>query len=223
MNDMRPVLAPKSDQINADDLAGGPVTITIREVRISAGQEQPVSVYFEGSDKAFRPCKTMGRALMELWGPDAGKYIGHSLTLYRDPNVKFGKDAVGGVRISHATGITERKVMMLTATRGQRKPHAIMPLEMAPANESRQQRQTPAEWVDAYIADVNAAETLDALAEIQQKAGRALTKLEGAHPDLYAKAVAAGSAKADQLNPAEGRTDEDHGDQHDGSEQDAPF
>lgn len=135
MNDMTPVIVPKSDQINADDLISGPITITIREVRISAGQDQPVSIYFDGSDKAYRPCKSMSRALVYIWGPDAGQYIGRSMTLYRDPKVRFGKDQVGGIRISHMSDIPADKmddgrvVLMLTATRAQRKPHVIQPLE----------------------------------------------------------------------------------------------
>ena len=62
MNDMTSVIIPKSDQINADDLIGGTMTITITDVRIKGGQEQPVSSYFDGSDKAFRPCKSMSAA-----------------------------------------------------------------------------------------------------------------------------------------------------------------
>lgn len=214
MNDMRAVLMPKSDQINADDLVGGPITITIREVRITAGQEQPVSIYFEGSDKAFRPCKTMGRALMEMWGPDAGKYIGHSLTLYRDPTVKFGKDAVGGVRISHATGITERKVMMLTATRGQRKPHAVLPLEMNVANDTVSPNVLT---IDRARAEIEAAASLDELKTVWSRKAMAphRTELQG---DLDARKA----ALADSPNAEEGRADEDMG-EADNAEQDAPF
>lgn len=212
MNDMRPVLAPKSDQINADELAGGPITITIREVRISAGQEQPVSIYFEGSDKAFRPCKTMGRALMELWGPDASKYIGHSLTLYRDPNVKFGKDAVGGVRISHATGITERKVMMLTATRGQRKPHAIMPLDLSTANNNSLS-------LDQARCDIANATSLDDLKTVWSRKAMAphRTELQG---DLDKRKAELSEAP----NAEESRATEDMGEGHvEEAQEEAPF
>ena len=46
MNDMRAVLMPKSDQINADDLVGGPITITLR-----AGTVLPL--YKSATGKAF--------------------------------------------------------------------------------------------------------------------------------------------------------------------------
>lgn len=131
MNDMSAVIVPKSDQINADDLIAGPMTITIREVKIRGGEEQPVSIYFDDSDKAFRPCKSMSRVLVQAWGPDANKYVGRSLTLYRDPKVKWGGLEVGGIRISHMSDIDGEKLMMLTATKGQRKPFQVLPLVAA--------------------------------------------------------------------------------------------
>lgn len=128
MNDMTSVIVPKSDQINADDFIAGPQTFTIREVRIRGGEEQPVNILLEGSDKAFRPCKSMSRVLVAAWGPDAKVYVGRSLTLYRDPTVKWGGLEVGGIRISHMSHIEGKMQMQLTATRGQRKPHVVLPL-----------------------------------------------------------------------------------------------
>jgi hypothetical protein len=129
MQDMTQVITPKSDQINADDLIGGPRTITIRDVQIKGGQEQPVSIYFEGSDKAFRPCKSMCRVLVAVWGPDANQYLGRSLTLYRDASVKWGGMEVGGIRISHMTDMPGGALTMaLTATKGSRKPFVVKPM-----------------------------------------------------------------------------------------------
>lgn len=202
--DMLAVTQPKSDQINADDLIGGPIDITIREVRISRGQEQPISVYFEGSDKAFRPCKTMARAMVEMWGPDASKYLGKSLRLYRDPKVRFGKDEVGGIRISHASHIEEPKKLMLTATRGQRRPHLIQPL----VAEVRQMPNAAAEWTDKFIAKVAQAPDADALNSFV--AGQ-IARLDKLPDDLRAKADAAVSDMLAKFHPTEGRADADMG------------
>jgi hypothetical protein len=132
MTDMRAVIIPKSDQINADDLIGGPMTITITQVAIQAGKEQPVSVFFEGDGgKPWKPCKSMSRVMVTFWGPDASKYAGQSLTLYRDPNVKWGGMAVGGIRISHMTGLKARQTIALTETKGKRTPHVVDPLKPA--------------------------------------------------------------------------------------------
>lgn len=131
-SDMSSVIVPRSDQINADDLISGGMTITIREVRIKGGEEQPVSILFNGSDKAFRPCKSMSRVLVAAWGADAKKYVGRSLELYRDPTVKWGGLAVGGIRIRAMSDIDQPMTMALTETRQSRKPFTVRPLETAP-------------------------------------------------------------------------------------------
>lgn len=131
MNDMKSVIVPKSDQINADDLLSGPLTITITDVKVKTGQEQPVSIFFNGSDKAYRPCKSMARVLVAAWGPDASKYTGRSLTLYCDPKVKWGGMEVGGIRISHMSDIPEPLTMALTVTRANKKPFTVRPIALA--------------------------------------------------------------------------------------------
>jgi hypothetical protein len=129
MNDMTKVITPKSDQINADDLLSGPITITITDVQVKPGQEQPVSMFFEGSDKAYRPCKSMARVLVAVWGADASKYKGRSLTLYCDPKVKWGGMEVGGLRISHMSHIDSAITMALTVTRANKKPFTVKPIQ----------------------------------------------------------------------------------------------
>lgn len=127
--DMSAAIIPKSDQINADDLLSGPITIKISSVKVSPGTEQPVSIFFEGSDKAYRCCKSMARVLVSAWGADSSKYVGRSLSLYCDPKVKWGGMEVGGIRISHMSDIDAPLTMALTATRGSRKPFTVQPLE----------------------------------------------------------------------------------------------
>jgi hypothetical protein len=139
MNDMRSVIVPKSDQLNADELIGGPITVTIREVTIRPGTEQPVSIHFENDNgKPYKPCKSMARVMVQCWGPDASQYTGRSMTLYRDPGVKWGGMAVGGIRISHMTDIKGAQTMALTETKGSKKLFTVKPLvmEMEPAGPS---------------------------------------------------------------------------------------
>ena len=132
MNDMTQAIVPKSDQTNADDLIAGPITIKISEVAIRGGQEQPVSIHYEGDNgKPYKPCKSMSRVLVANWGADAKQYVGRSLTLYRDPSVKWAGMDVGGIRISHMSDIEGPMTMALTATKGSRKPFTVRPLEVA--------------------------------------------------------------------------------------------
>lgn len=129
MDDMRPTIIPKSDQLNADSLLSGPITIKITKVLIQPGDEQPVSVHFDGDEgKPWKPCKSMCRVMVQCWGPDASKYAGKSLTLYRDPKVLWGGMAVGGIRISHMSDIDGKFTMALTATKGSRKPFTVLPM-----------------------------------------------------------------------------------------------
>ncbi len=133
MNDMSKAIVPKSDQLNTDDLIGGAKTITVTKVAIKDGGEQPVSISFNGDNgKPYKPCKSMCRVLVESWGADANKYVGRSLTLYRDPSVTWAGLAVGGIRISHLSHITEAKTMALTATKQTRKPFTVRPLPTTP-------------------------------------------------------------------------------------------
>lgn len=128
MTDLAPALAPKSDQLNADDLIAGPITITIAKVSVSKG-EQPISISYEGDNsKPWKPCKSMGRVLMLMWGADGKAYTGRRVTLYRDPSVRFGPDTVGGIRISHMSDIDGERTVALTTTRGRRAPYTVKPL-----------------------------------------------------------------------------------------------
>jgi hypothetical protein len=132
--DMSAFIAARSDQLNADDLLDGPRTITVTKVTASPdAAEQPVSIHYEGDNgKPFKPCKTMRRILVGVWGKDASQYVGRSLTLYRDPTVAFGGLQVGGIRISHMSDIAEDKTVALLVTRGRKAPFKIKPLKGAP-------------------------------------------------------------------------------------------
>jgi hypothetical protein len=133
MTDLSMTIAPKSDQINADDLIAGPITITVTRVSADpSAPEQPVSINFEGdSGKPYKPCKSMRRVLVAVWGKDGAAYPGRSMTLYRDADVQFGGIKVGGIRISHMSDIAAPITMALTATRANRKPYTVKPLVMA--------------------------------------------------------------------------------------------
>ena len=134
-NDMSQVIQPKSDQINADDLIGGPMDVTIEGVNIESKTEQPVSVRLKGMQKVYRPCKSMARVMVQAWGADASKYAGRSMTLYRDPKVKWGGLEVGGIRISHMSHIDAPLSLMLTQTRSQRAPFKVQVMQ-APSQDA---------------------------------------------------------------------------------------
>lgn len=137
MTDLGTTIDPKSDQLNSDDLITGPRTIKITKVSGNeSSPEQPVSIYFEGDNgKPWKPGKSMRRVLVQVWGRDSAAYIGRSVTIYRDPSVKFGGLEVGGIRLSHMSDIDTAVTMALTATRASRKPFTVKPLVIAAPSE----------------------------------------------------------------------------------------
>jgi len=58
-------------------------------------------------------------------------------------------------------------------------------------------------WTEQYELDCAAAPDRDALVRIQTKGAKAMGRLQGEHPDLYARAIAAGSNAVARLMPAD--------------------
>jgi len=132
MADMSSTIVIKSDQMNAEDLPPqlGSRTFTITGVDVRDTAEQPLWIYFAEFDqkKPFKPSLTVRKILLIAWGPETDDWIGHRLTLFTDPEVRWAGKATGGIRISHMSGITHRIDANLSSTRGVRKPHIIEPL-----------------------------------------------------------------------------------------------
>lgn len=131
MIDVSKALAAKSDQLNAEDLLVGPRTIRIRDVSETKDDKGNVKlkIAFDGDNgKPWILSKTSARILSACWGLNAAKWIGLSCTVYNDESVVFGGAKVGGIRVSHAEGITAPRTFNLTVTRGKKKEHVIQPL-----------------------------------------------------------------------------------------------
>ena len=134
IRDLRATIVPKSDQLNAEQLLGGSITVQVTEVRIGSSDEQPISIHYAGDDgRPYKPCKTMRKVLVFAWGQDGHQWHGRSLTLYNDPGVKFGGHEVGGIRISHISHIERDLQVSLTATKGKKALHNIKRLKVAAA------------------------------------------------------------------------------------------
>jgi len=145
-------IVPKSDQLNAEDLLSGPITITVTDVKQGTA-EQPIAILIDGGRQPYKPCKTMRKVLVYCWSDQAANWIGKRMTLYADPDVKWAGVAVGGIRISHLSGIESQVMLMLSETKGKRKPITVKPLlDVAPV----------ASAID-FTTLIEAATTLDEL------------------------------------------------------------
>lgn len=180
--DLTESIAPRSDQINADDLIGGPATYTIREV-INGKAEQPFDFLLIETDRAYRPSKTMRRVIVAAWGPQTSAYAGRRLTLYREPSIKFGGQTVGGIRISQMSHINGKCEVWAQTTRGKRERFTVEPLpDSAPATRD-------------YPAEVDSATTVDECSALWRHAGET--------GDLTDELKAAITAKVEQLKPTQ--------------------
>lgn len=129
VSDLRSTIVPRSDQLNTDQLLGGPMIITVTDVRAGSSAEQPLTIHYEGDNgRPYKPCLTMRKVLILAWGPDGTTWPGKSIELYADPTVKFGGEAVGGIRISRLSDIPKDIKVSLTATKGRKAMHEIQPL-----------------------------------------------------------------------------------------------
>lgn len=199
-SDMTLTVVPKSDQINADDLIGGPRTITITRMAIDPTTEQPVSVFFEGDGgKPYKACKSMRRVMIRAWGPDASKYVGQSMTLYCDPNVMFGGMKVGGIRISHMTGLSETLNVALTATKAKRAIFTVRPLTIAKPVETKPEPEKPAEPPTMDNAKTQTAFNDAFEAALKGADGPLAVEAVMAHPAIQKAQAAFKGAQAERL------------------------
>lgn len=123
-------IVPNSNQLNADQLIAGPMTVTVTAVRRGTGDDQPVTVHYDGeSGRPYKPCLTMRKVLIFAWGEDGEQWVGKMMTLYNRRDVKWGGVEVGGIRISHMSHVQGDVKLSLAATRGKKEPIIIKRLD----------------------------------------------------------------------------------------------
>lgn len=128
--DITEALAPTSDQLDAIELVS-PRTFTIDTgSRLGKRDGKTVAeIRLVGFDRVWRPSKGMLDVLAACWGTDAKQWVGKRVTVYNDPEVMFGRDKVGGIRISHLSDIdSERSVSIRASGAGRRQTWKVQPL-----------------------------------------------------------------------------------------------
>ncbi|QLF83862.1 hypothetical protein SEA_MOOSEHEAD_53 [Gordonia phage Moosehead] len=129
---MKITAEPRSDQWNADDFVGGKAKVfTIADVKVGSAEQKYDIHLTEGNGRAWRPPLTVIRILMDAWGDESDDWIGRRVALYREASVRFGKDQVGGIRISHMSDLPtgDRPFEhMVSESRGRKQKVIIKPL-----------------------------------------------------------------------------------------------
>lgn len=101
------LLFPPTEFLAWQEFKGRDVTLTIKRVEqdqvqvagTSKKEKVPV-IHFEETPKKLSLNKTNARAMTRLFGTwKTSAWVGKKVTLYPEPNVYFGRDKVGGIRV----------------------------------------------------------------------------------------------------------------------------
>ena len=178
-------IKPKSDQLNADDFVGNETKIiTVTKVAVSQSQDQPASIYYEGDNgKPWKPCKTMRKLIGHAWGLDELAFVGRSLELYRDTNVTWGGEQVGGIRVKAMTDLTNGKPLRvaLQTSKTKRQIYTVEPLT-APVAKLDKQREKAELFANNIKQMLAGGATWEA---IESENTKALERLKEVYPELY--------------------------------------
>jgi len=136
--DITQALAPNSDQLDAIELVE-PRTFTISTGSSLGKRDGKIvaDIRLVELDRVWRPSKGMLDVLAACWGIKGSEWVGHRVTVYNDPEVMFGKEKRGGVRISHLSHIDgPRDVTIRASGAGRKQLWHVDPLPAPPTDTS---------------------------------------------------------------------------------------
>lgn len=151
----------KSLQLVADDLLGNPRTIKITKVS-RVEESKSLIINYEGENgKPFLPSKTVRRIMQHIWTKNAATWVGKEMTLFRDPDVIWAGQIVGGVRVSHMSHMDKPVTISLTMNSKSKKPFTIKPLITKGIKKEIEHNKETAQHEEATIAEKVAAKVFN--------------------------------------------------------------
>ena len=174
MADIARAIEPQSDRQNAVDYQTGPKVFTVAgtsDYRDDKGRGR-VNVHLaEAPDRPFKPSATNLRLIAIGWGEDDTTWPGRRIKLALDPEVMFGREKVGGVRVVALSHIDQPYTAKLPVTRGRKAEYRVEILPDAPpVPPIPEDVQTLAQYQDYYRHRAQNGATPEELAMIQQNA-----------------------------------------------------
>lgn len=160
--DIADTLAPKSDQLDAVDLAAsGPQVFTITKVVVKKSDQQPVSISLAEFPRVWRPNKNTRRVIAAAWGKKSSEYAGRKVRLFFDADVHFGGIQTGGVRISHMSHLPNGEPVStpVIVSKGRSEMYTVEPLT------------EPTRPAEPTAAEVVACTDLDTLRAMHKASG----------------------------------------------------
>lgn len=88
---------------------------SIEQVQNESGKSRKGVLRFRENVKPLILNVTNGKSIAKLYGKDADGWIGKRIVLYFDPNVRFGRETVGGVRIKPPAAQADTEVVRCKA------------------------------------------------------------------------------------------------------------
>ena len=128
---MRDTIQATSSQLNTDDFRASPATVTVERVeKVTTEKGEPAFIlhFREFPKRPLKPGKNVRRVITKAWGFDGSVWPGRRMTLYADPDVDFGKEKTGGIRVSHMSHLDAPFAMNLQERRGKYKQYSVQPL-----------------------------------------------------------------------------------------------
>ena len=148
MLDVSSTILSKSDQLNASDLIGNEMILTVSNVNLVSSPDQPMVINWEGDEgRAYKPCKSMRRVLVGLWGKDASQWIGRSIGVYNEPTVKWAGKEEGGIRIKSLSHIDKNKSVTTSESKHKKTTYLISALQV-------EQKRRPVWPDDKFISQL---------------------------------------------------------------------
>ena len=136
MADIEKAIEPQSDRQNAVDYMSGPKVFTVAgtsDYRDDKGRARVNIHLAEAPDRPFKPSATNLRLVTIGWGKDDTVWPGRRIKLALDPEVTFGREKVGGVRVVALSHIDQPYTAKLPVTRGKKAEYRVEILPDAPA------------------------------------------------------------------------------------------
>lgn len=199
ITNLRSTIIPKSDQLNADQLVGGEMVITVTDINLSGNSDQPLIIHYEGENgRPFKPAKTVRKILVFAWGEDGNQWIGRKMRLYHDPKVTWAGAEVGGIRVKQLSHIERPISVTLAKSKTVKEVHRV---DLLVDDEGP--------TIDEVVAAIDAANNRATMAQAKEMIGQLSTKID---QDVAIKAynqraaalrAAAEAAKAAPAEPAE--------------------
>jgi hypothetical protein len=136
--DISEALAAVSDEMTARDLIGGPPRIfTITDVdQVVREKKKVVRLRLAEFDRPWLASKGMARVMSDAWGRETREWAGKQVELYGDPDVYFGPEKRGGIRISRLSHIKQAQTSLVNPRGGRGSTWTVKPLPTdAPATD----------------------------------------------------------------------------------------